>query len=644
MNRLVCFVVLLILVVAGPLCAAEPTPPARFTPPPKLGQGLVPSGTPAATLTPTPTPAPTPVPDAVATPVSTPLGTVTFPATGQSSAPQPIGATAAARYTETTPPSGQTAQLLSPDHRVTPSDVEFLRLQLARCTTGSITLNVENMEITTLLKMLSIVRHANILASPEVKGTVNVNLFQVPFEDALQSIVGIAGYTHYTRDGIIYVTTEANKSKLPMGSHDLAIRTFRVEYASPDELLATVKEFVSPGGKAVLNPSDHAIVVKDSPAYLDAIENLIRQSDTPPRFEKLTLRRFRIDHAVPEEMLAAVQKFISKSGKVMLSPQDRSIVVQDGPEVIAAIEDLIRQQDVPPRQVLISAQILRVDLTNDLNLGAELSRNWWAPSTLNLSKTGTLNGIPYTLDNLNNAGNGVLLGDLSTGANGFFWGAIWKNKQVLLKAMASKGKVETLASPEVLAVDSKEAQMIIGGKLGYKTNAQADNNTTFENVQFLDVGTQINVTPSIGRDGLITMKIYPKVSSGQIVQGIPVEDTTEVSTTMLVRDGETIAIGGLIDKHKERTRTQVPFLGDIPYLGLLFGYNSWVNHRTEIVILITPHIVGPERDTAMDATIGTYTGNTSLLSDPPLLPSAFDGMPGKAASPEGTATEMPAKR
>ncbi|MBN1865950.1 hypothetical protein JW916_01540 [Candidatus Sumerlaeota bacterium] len=477
-----------------------------------------------------------------------------------------------------------------------------------------ITLNVENAEITSLLKMMALSRRINIMSGAEVSGTVSVNLFQVPFDEALDAILGIGGFTRYTRNGIVYVTTEETRGKLPGQVNDLAIRSFKIHHTAAEELVETVKEFLSPAGQAVLSKQERIIVVRDAPDYVKSVARLIAEQDRAPTPPDLEVANIRIDHAVPEEILSSVEKLLSPSGKAVLGAKDRTIIVRDAPEFVSQIAGLIEERDQPPRQVLISAQILRVNHTNDLDLGVEFGHSWWDENDVDPIEA-ELQAGPFdvTLDNLNDAKAGLLLSDVSTGEAGLLWSAIWKDKRASLAALASKGKVETLAEPDILALDGEKASMIVGDKLGYKTFSRADDGTTFENVQFLDVGTQIEVTPRIAADGLIRLEILPKVSSGNIQDGVPLENTAEVATTMLVRDGETVVIGGLIDTRKERVRSQVPFLGDIPVLGLLFGKNNWVNRKTELVILITPHIVEPQMNPVMQAKLDRATQGASIF-------------------------------
>jgi len=153
--------------------------------------------------------------------------------------------------------------------------------------------------------------------------------------------------------------------------------------------------------------------------------------------------------------------------------------------------------------------------------------------------------------------------------------------------------VDILAAPQIMALDGETARLQVGDRLGFRVTTTTET-SSLQSIEFLEVGTVMEVTPHIAKDGLIRMEINPKVSNGVVsVLGLPSEQTTEVATQMIVEDGSTIVIGGLLNATKGRIRSQIPFLGDLPLVGWLFGRNTWVDDKSELVVLITPHIVGP---------------------------------------------------
>ena len=160
----------------------------------------------------------------------------------------------------------------------------------------------------------------------------------------------------------------------------------------------------------------------------------------------------------------------------------------------------------------------------------------------------------------------------------------------VISALREYGQLNTLASPKVLVVDGQEAKIIIGSKLGFRTTTTTQT-VTVENVQFLEVGTLLLITPSISADGYVLMNLRPKVSDGRIEAGLPSETTTEAITSVVVRDGATVVLGGLLRERKEELRSEVPGLGSVPLLGALFRRNRVTRSKTEIAVLVTPHIV-----------------------------------------------------
>lgn len=548
---------------------------------------------------------------------------------------------------------------------------------------GGVTLNVENVDLTAVLKMLAMTRRVNILAGPDVDGMLSINLYDMPFEQALASIVGVSGFAFHKKDNIYYVTTMEASRSLPMHFSDLETKTFIVRNTDAEDLQKALLQFVSAAGTVALNKDQGAVIVRDSKESMRAIEALMLQMDvapTPPNLElrsfpimhsdptkleaalepflspqgnlavniedrmivvqdtvefmpliasvvkehdvgpQLDVRAFRLDHIDSSAMLASVSQIISKEGKVSLNEEDRTLIVRDTPAYVEMIADLIEQQDVPRRQVLISAQILRVSHDDSLDLRAELSRASYSSSNdaVSFSRDGNVDGTDVTIDDAQAFGGDMLLKTLNSNLTGFTWHGIWGNKEVFLRALATKTKVDDLAAPELLVLDGESSEMLIGKKLGYTTTVYpGENMPARETVEYLDVGTNLIVTPTIAADGLIKMQVQPKVSSGEIVNGVPQETTTQVDTTFLVGNNETIIIGGLMESINTRTRTQVPFLGDIPVLGFLFGYNTWKETKVELVVLITPRIVEARRTELMEQKIRDYT----LESD--IFPEAF---------------------
>jgi type IV pilus assembly protein PilQ len=148
-----------------------------------------------------------------------------------------------------------------------------------------------------------------------------------------------------------------------------------------------------------------------------------------------------------------------------------------------------------------------------------------------------------------------------------------------------------LANPKVLVLNKQQGEVHVGKNIGYKTAVTTDT-LTASSVSFLDTGIRLLFRPYVGEDGFIRMEIHPEDSDGSIdANGNPQKTTTEITSNIMVRDGRTIVIGGLFQDSTTRTRSQVPFLGNLPGVGALFRQQADATARQEIIILLTPHII-----------------------------------------------------
>jgi type II secretory pathway component GspD/PulD (secretin) len=185
-------------------------------------------------------------------------------------------------------------------------------------------------------------------------------------------------------------------------------------------------------------------------------------------------------------------------------------------------------------------------------------------------------------------------GFATSGMNGLRIGATSGDMAIFITALESITDVTILANPKILAVNKQEGYVQIGKKLGYRgsTAISTGGVATQGEVQFLDTGTVLTFRPYIGNDGYIRMDIYPKDSTALLnAAQVPDETVTQVRTNVIVKDGETIVIGGLFRDVVTTGRTQVPLLGDLPLVGGLFRGTDDRTERQEVIVLLTPHII-----------------------------------------------------
>ena len=430
---------------------------------------------------------------------------------------------------------------------------------LASQAVQSITFN-KDMTVKDALRFLALKYHKNIVPTPGVDGPITItNLYDVTFEEALSAILGTNEYE--VQDNFIKVYTADEYDKVKSNRRRMESRIFTLYYVSAGD----AKELLTP----VLSDSGSIAATK-----------------------------------APEVSVSSGEDLSVQEGGNTMSLHD-SIIMKDYPENIADAESLLAHLDVKPRQVLIEATILSATLTEgmefgiDLNLMAgtnldgtaatetivaedQISRGTAATSPI-AGITNILNGTPFETSGFANAGaNGLRIG-ISTG-----------EVRVLITALESITDVTVLANPKILALNKQVGTVFIGQNLGYRSSTTISSSGVASSgeVKFLNSGTKLSFRPYIADDGNIRMDIYPKDSSAtKDSDGVPTETTAELSANIMVKDGQTVVIGGLFRDSVTSSKRQVPLLGDIPIIGELFKGTTNSTVRQEVIILLTPHII-----------------------------------------------------
>ncbi len=289
------------------------------------------------------------------------------------------------------------------------------------------------------------------------------------------------------------------------------------------------------------------------------------------------LRVFPIRYANPQSVLEVVKSHISRYGKVTLSAQEGAIVVEDKPDFLSRIATLLSSLDAEPRQILIEARILEVTLSDTLAHGI----NWTKLFSVDPGEVKQI-GVQ---------------GLAAPGAPGLFATIVNDNIDLLLDALETDGRLRTISTPKLLALENKEASVVVGDRIGYRVTTTI-NQVTTESIEFLESGVILRVTPSISVNGRVMLDIYPQISTGSVNNGIPSKTTTEVVTNLITNDQQTVFIGGLLKNSMTESRSGVPFLKDIPLIGRLFSSSETTSSRTETVVLITPYIVRSDGDSS----------------------------------------------
>ena len=309
------------------------------------------------------------------------------------------------------------------------------------------------------------------------------------------------------------------------------------------------------------------------------------------------IKVFPLSYVSGTEIEAVIKDLLSPVGKVKSMQSEKldtrkssdRLIVEDLPDYLDRIEACIHQLDRPPKQVQIEAHILEVDLSAENRHGVNLEMmSDIAGTNLSLKTPG------FARSTSNPA---LLVGIDGSKVDG------------LLDALKNTVDARTLASPQVLVTHGQEAKIQIGGKIGYRQSTTTETSTV-QGVEFLDVGVVLIVTPYIGTNGQVLMKVNPEVSDGSINidTELPDEQITTVDSTVLLNDGQGMVIGGLIREIDDDQRIKAAGLGELWMIGRLFQQSRTQRSRTEVIVVLIPRIVDcpcpldAEQQTQLDRT------------------------------------------
>lgn len=442
-------------------------------------------------------------------------------------------------------------------------------------------LQLKDMNIMDVFNVISEKTGLNIIAGQGIAGQVTIFLKEVRLKDVLRIILEANNLAYSVQDGVVHVMPAAEYERRygRVFGGDIRTKIRKMVHTDVSEILTLLNQIKSSTGKVISDTRSNTIVLMDSPVQIQFMEKLIDEVDVP-----VETKIFELSYAKAKDLAEKMDaSILSKSGSVKFDEPTNKLIVTDTKQKIREIGRIIEAFDVKRQQVLIEAKIVQIILTDQQKLGVD----WEAV----VDKFNDMS-IKSNFDILDPAGKS---GSLSIGT------LSEDNYEVLLEALDSQGDTNILSSPRITSVNGQEAKILVGSSEPYVTSTSttptSGPTTIAESVNFIEVGVKLYVTPQIHKDRFITMKLKPEVSSvtRTLKTGnnntIPVVDTSEAETTVTVKDGVTIVIGGLIKEEAINSKNKVPVLGDIPVVGLAFQNSDELKRKTEIVVFLTPRII-----------------------------------------------------
>lgn len=389
---------------------------------------------------------------------------------------------------------------------------------------------------------------------------------------------------------------------------------------------------IASSAKIISDERTNSLIVLATRNDYETIISLVRKLDVEAPEGQGRVNIYYLQNAVAEEIVTVLNEFVTgikadagtggAKGAVRLPTQTdikivadkatNSLIINAEPEDYEQLKSVIGKLDIPRSQVLIEALIMEVLGSDSLSLGVE-----WQTFGGTVGTDDSIDRLGFGGSLTNQQGNllpGLIssinaeeLPGLPSGFNlGIFGNFIEFNGQkfpsisALITAVATRSDTNIVATPQILTMDNEEAEIKVVENRPFLTQARTGDqgvNDVFQSFDFKDVGVTLKVTPHISQNRFVRMAIYQEISNvnEQATEGTgataPVTTKRSADTTVQVKDGHTIVIGGLIQDDHTQSTSKVPCLGDLPYIKHLFSSNRNSNVKTNLMIFLTPHIV-----------------------------------------------------
>ncbi|MDA7980129.1 MAG: hypothetical protein MPJ50_15290 [Pirellulales bacterium] len=390
---------------------------------------------------------------------------------------------------------------------------------------------VNNRDVREVLTLLSEQGGINILPLEGATGPCSFAMNGVTVDEALDGILRSTGLIAHREGPFVLVGTPADFETKRQPYDFIAMRVYRPDYITSTELKTLLQPLLSQGiGKMEATSPSSVGIPSDAE---DAGGNSNADTD--------------------------------------------ALLVQDYESVLKRFDQIVLEVDRRPLQVAIEAMILSVALQDEMDLGVDFEF---------LRNQGTIRfGLGSPEANL----TGVSFED-----GGLRFAFLDSNLGTFINALEQIGDTDVIATPRLTVLNKQRAEILIGAQLGY-VNTTVTETAATQSVDFLEIGTQLRLRPFIARDGSIRLEVHPELSTGNVrIEGgftLPDKEVTSVTTNIMVQDGCTLVIGGLMREDLVTNHRQIPYLGSLPWLGRLFRSKSESTEKREIVLLVTPRIV-----------------------------------------------------
>jgi len=507
-----------------------------------------------------------------------------------------------------------------------------------------ITLNFANIDIAALVKVMSEFTRRNFILDDKVAGKVTLMTpTKISPDEAYQvflSALEIKGFTAVEDGRIIRIvpTAAARQSGLrvlqdgDMKGEGYVTKLIRMSYVNPQEIVRTLGPLITKDGNLIAYPATNSLIVTDSVSAIRKIERLIHALDVPTPTGKGKINVYYLKHANAEDIAKVMQALVSRlpvppaggaaqqttgpatilEGAVTITADKltNSLIIVASPIDYEIMKDVILKLDIRRRQVYVEAAIIEMGLSKSNELGFEF-QGTNRTNLENSNQTTVIGGTnfgniapattgPAAFANFNGLAVGAVKGTFK------FNGVEYLNIGALLRALQTDTDVNVLSTPNILTSDNQKAEIMVGENIpfitGQSQSAVTGGNAVLTSVERKDVGITLKITPQITSEDNVRLEVYQEISNVIQTAGLnpntvgPSTSKRSATTTVVVKDRDTMVIGGLIRDNVTASESKVPLLGDIPLLGWLFKYRTSKVEKVNLMIFITPYIINSEQD------------------------------------------------
>lgn len=482
-------------------------------------------------------------------------------------------------------------------------DVERLKDDVKVDSNELVELHVREEDLQTVLQMLSIQGERSVVATQNVAGTVTADLYGVTFREALDAILIYNGFGYIEQGGVIYVMPLAQIEEEQARARKRETVVLKLNYLNAVDAAQFAQPLLSEGGTITTNGQT-------------------------------------ADFSVPDNAPVGADSYALGA----------MLVVNDYAEHIEEVRALLTQLDSRPESVLVECTILQNSINEANAWGVDFS----IIDDVDFADFTPLGGPLRVIDGLisgggssgsddddddDSGGSGALPDDNAGGGaqstvggtggrGGFKAGIVSNNVSAFIRLLDEVGDTTIISNPKILTLNRQPARVQVGRRVGYLSTTTTDTSTS-QTVEFLDTGTQLFVRPFCSNDGYIRLELRPEVSQPIIrtvsdSTGAPVtipdEDTSHIVTNVVIRDGQTVVLGGLFTERTTAARRQIPFFGDMPLVGPAFRGKDDSIDRAEIVFVVTPQRLSDQVLTQQGAKAMEYAEDIRAGAREGLLP------------------------